>query len=123
MPRLNRQDRSCDSRVSRVRDVLVRTGVGADTNVLDGVGERDEALGVRVRERVGTRLSRGVPDGGREELDVGSFVLGDLGDTGSDPVGETGVAEVVGGELGEGAGAEVSDDPGTRYVHGVERKE
>lgn len=85
---------------------LVGTGVSADTDVLDGVSESDETLGVRVREGVLTGLDGLVTQSGGKEFDVGSFVLRDLGDTASDPVGETGVLEVVGGELGKGARAD-----------------
>ena len=122
---LGRVDCNCGSDVGRGGDVLSGTGVCTDTDVLDHSSERDKRLGVGVgaaresahssrrkkarshdSQLVGARLNRVVTESTREEGDVLGLVSGDLGDSASDPVGESSAGKVILRVGSEGIGAE-----------------
>jgi len=99
---LGGEDSTGDGGVEGLSDILVGADVGRDTDVLEEGREGDEGLDVGEGEGVLARGDGLVTKGGREDLDVGRLVLGDLGGAAADPVGEAGVLEVLRRELGEG---------------------
>lgn len=86
----------------RVMTVVCCARLTRNSDVLDDGGKGGKALGVGVGEGVLAGLDGGLTQSSGEELDVGSLVLGDLGESTSDPSGVSGSLEGGGVELGEG---------------------
>lgn len=101
MSGLGGKDGAGDGHVALIGDVSCSTKIGGSSDVLDDGSESDERFGVGVREFVGTRGNRVIPENGREDFDVGSLVTGNLLNSASDPVGEAGVGEGLGVVLGK----------------------
>lgn len=102
MPRLHGGDARSSGEVARVLDVLSRSKIRRDSDVLEPTRKDEEGPHVIVRELVGTRLDRVVGERRREEVDMRSLVRRDLGDPSADPRWDAGVGEVLGTEQLEG---------------------